>query len=78
MIRTSNRNNLKKYLSKKGVETIIHYPIAPNKQQSFKILNHLNFTVTEQISKESLSLPISPVMNNEEISNAVYLGQLNF
>ena len=71
MIRTPNRNRLKKHLSKKGIETLIHYPIAPNKQEAYKTFNYLDFNVTEKISKEILSLPISPVMNDEEVSNVV-------
>tara|TARA_B110000003_G_scaffold102663_1_gene104902 strand:- start:794 stop:1897 length:1104 start_codon:yes stop_codon:yes gene_type:complete len=71
VIRTSNRDRLQKYLLKKGVQTIIHYPIPPHKQEAYKRFNHLDFPLTEQIHKEVLSLPISAVMNQKEISNVV-------
>ena len=71
VIRTSNRYRLQKYLSKKGVQTIIHYPIPPHKQKAYKIFNHLDFPITEQIHNEVLSLPLSAVMNQKEISNVV-------
>jgi dTDP-4-amino-4,6-dideoxygalactose transaminase len=63
VIRHSRRDELHKYLSEKGIQTLIHYPIPPHKQQAFKEWNHLSFPITEQIHKEVLSLPISPVMS---------------
>lgn len=71
VLRTSNRDRLQKYLIKKGVQTIIHYPIPPHKQEAYKIYNHLNFPITEQIHNEVLSLPFSAVMNKKDISNVV-------
>ena len=71
VLRTSNRDRLQEYLLKKGVQTLIHYPIPLNKQEAYKIYNHLNFPITEKIHKEVLSLPISAVMNQKEISNIV-------
>lgn len=68
VIRTKNRNDLQEYLMKNGVQTLIHYPIPPHKQECYKEYNHLNFPITEQIHVEVLSLPISPVMTQDEIS----------
>lgn len=68
VIRTSQRDKLKQYLDEKGIQTLIHYPIPPHQQQAYPELNHLSFPITEQIHREVLSLPISPVMTQEEIS----------
>ncbi|HEH5155999.1 TPA: DegT/DnrJ/EryC1/StrS family aminotransferase [Campylobacter coli] len=71
VIRTKNRNDLQEYLRKNGVQTLIHYPIPPHKQDCYKEFNHLNFPITEQIHNEVLSLPISPVMTQDEINEIV-------
>lgn len=66
-IRCKYRDELRQYLDQKGIQTIIHYPIPPHKQECYKAWNNLSFPVTEQIHREELSLPISPVMEKEEI-----------
>lgn len=62
-----NRARLQEHLSQSGIQTLIHYPIPPHKQQAYKQYNHLNLPITERIHKEVLSLPISPVMNDEQV-----------
>ena len=44
-IRTENRDNLKKYLFENGIQTEIHYPVSPNKQEGYLSIfkNSLNF-----------------------------------
>ena len=70
-IRCSKRDELQQYLSENGVQTVIHYPIPPHKQECYKEWNNLSFPVTEQIHREELSLPMSPVMYMEEVSEVV-------
>lgn len=70
-IRCPQRDLLQKYLSDQGVQTIIHYPIPPHQQECYKAWNSLSFPVTEQIHHEELSLPISPVMIEEEVKYVV-------
>ena len=72
-IRCKDRNELQKYLMDNGVQTIIHYPIPPHKQECYKEWNNLSFPITEQIHAEELSLPMSPVMTSEEIQKVVGL-----
>lgn len=67
VIRTSKRDELQSYLSEKGIQTLIHYPIPPHKQNAYQEFNHLSFPITEQIHNEVLSLPISLVMNPKEV-----------
>lgn len=71
VIRTSNRDALQNYLSENGVQTLIHYPVPPHKQQAYKELNEISLPITERIHEEVLSLPISPVMENEEVDNII-------
>jgi dTDP-4-amino-4,6-dideoxygalactose transaminase len=70
-VRCAERDRLQQYLSEQGIQTIIHYPIPPHKQECYRQMNHLSLPVTEQIHNEELSLPISPVMSEEEISAVI-------
>ena len=70
-IRTQKRDELQKYLADNGVQTIIHYPIPPHKQECYKEWNELSFLITELIHNEELSLPISPVMTKSDIEYVV-------
>jgi dTDP-4-amino-4,6-dideoxygalactose transaminase len=67
VIRTQEREKLHTYLTDKGVQTLIHYPIPPHKQGAYSEMNSLSFPITERIHEEVLSLPISPVMSDEEV-----------
>lgn len=67
VIRTGNRDALQSYLTEKGIQTIIHYPIPPHQQKAYAEYNHLSFPITEQMHAEVLSLPISSVLENNEI-----------
>ena len=71
VIRTQNRSDLQIYLSEYDIQTQIHYPIPPHKQKALKILNHLSFPITEKIHEEVLSLPMSPVMTDEEVEEVI-------
>ena len=71
VIRHSKRNQLQEYLREHGIQTLIHYPIPPHKQMAYKEWNEIRLPVTEKIHNEVLSLPISPVMSNEEVNEVV-------
>ncbi len=72
-VRCRRRDELQQYLSEHGVQTVIHYPIPPHKQECYREWNGLELPVTEQIHREELSLPISPVMEEEEVREVVRL-----
>ena len=65
------RDKLQKYLSENGIQTIIHYPVPPHKQECYKEWNDMSFPITEQIHNEELSLPISPVLDLDELAYVV-------
>ena len=71
------RDALQTYLAKNGVGTVIHYPIAPHKQECYanEVWNtpQLSLPITEQIANEELSLPISPTITLEEAKEVVQL-----
>ena len=45
VIRCEHRDALQKYLADNGVQTLIHYPIPPHKQQAYKEWNELSYPV---------------------------------
>lgn len=67
------RDELKQYLLDNGVQTDIHYPIPPHKQQAYKEWNERSLPITERIHREELSLPISQVLTDEERERIVEL-----
>ncbi|MCU7617836.1 DegT/DnrJ/EryC1/StrS family aminotransferase [Chryseobacterium sp. PBS4-4] len=67
VIRTESRNELQNYLAEKNIQTLIHYPIPPHQQNAYKEWNSMSFPISEKIHNEILSLPISPVLEHEEI-----------
>lgn len=70
-VRCVERDRLQRYLADCGIQTIIHYPIPPHKQQCYKEWNALCLPVTERIHAEELSLPMSPMMTSEEVREVV-------
>ena len=70
-IRCEERDRLQQYLSDNGIQTNIHYPIPPHKQECYKEWNEMSLPVTEIIHSTELSLPMSPVMTGEEIQFVV-------
>lgn len=66
VIRTKKREELQKYLLDNGVQTLIHYPLAPHKQNAYKEWKNESYPISEQIHDEVLSLPISGVQSLED------------
>lgn len=73
VIRTKDRDALQKYLEKKGIQTLIHYPIPPHQQQAYKEWNNLSYPISEQIHSEVLSLPIGPTLSLDDAKKVVQL-----
>lgn len=76
LIRTEEREKLQKFLLDQGIQTLIHYPIPPHKQMAYADWNDLSFPITEKIHNEVLSLPISPVMTEDEVEKVI--STINF
>ena len=65
------RDELQDYLRQNGIQTIIHYPIPPHKQECYKQWNNHSLPITEKIHRQELSLPMSPAMTQEEAEEVV-------
>ena len=71
LVKGERRDQLQAYLAENGVGTVIHYPIAPHKQECYANMAwnipQLSLPITEKIADEELSLPMSPTMTIEEV-----------
>ncbi|APF20157.1 DegT/DnrJ/EryC1/StrS aminotransferase [Caldithrix abyssi DSM 13497] len=71
VVRTEKRDVLQKYLTENGIQTLIHYPLPPNKQMAYIEWNNYSYAITEKIHKEILSLPNSPIMEHKSTKKLV-------
>ena len=73
VVRTLHRDRLQKFLAENGVQTLIHYPIPAHQQGAYKKYNKIKLPVTERLSGEIISLPISSVVTDDEINRVIEL-----
>ena len=59
-------DELQEYLKENGVQTLIHYPIPPHKQECYKAWNNRTYPITEMIHQQELSIPMSQVVTEAE------------
>nr|WP_322939462.1 DegT/DnrJ/EryC1/StrS family aminotransferase [Pseudomonas sp. s4] len=71
VIRTKYREALQQHLSEQGIQTLIHYPIPPHQQQAYQEWNNQSYPLTEVMHQQVLSLPISPVMTDEQVQAVI-------
>ncbi|OLQ89950.1 aminotransferase [Vibrio ponticus] len=71
VIQTESRTELINYLNANGVQTLVHYPIPPHKQQAYSELNSVKLPITECIHEKILSLPIDPTMNESDVMSII-------
>lgn len=71
VVQTKERSLFQEKCMKNNIQTLIHYPIPLHKQEAYKNYNHLSFPVTESIHDQILSLPLSPVISEEEIVSII-------
>lgn len=67
VVRCSHRDALQNHLNAKKIQSMIHYPIPPHHQQAYTAWNTQSYPITEQIHREALSLPISPIINDAQV-----------
>ncbi len=65
------REDLQEYLNENGIQTLIHYPIPPHKQECYKEWNERSYPITEKIHEQELSIPMNQVICQEEAKNVV-------
>ena len=70
-IRCPAREKLQQHLRERGIQTLIHYPIPPHRQEAFAEWADFRFPITERIHREILSLPISPLMTDAQVERVI-------
>lgn len=76
VVRHPKRSALEKHLKDSGIGTLIHYPVPPYLSDAYIEKQHLgSFSITEQMAKDVLSLPISPHMTDEEVMRVIAVSQ---
>lgn len=77
LVSGGKRDALHDYLDQNGVGTVIHYPIAPPKQECYAKEKwntpQLSLPITEKIADDELSLPIGPAISFSEVEEIVAL-----
>ena len=71
VILVQNRQELIDYLDENKIGWLIHYPVPPHRQKALPEFKNLNFPVTEEIHRRIISIPISPVMNDQEVDTII-------
>ncbi|MFT4943539.1 MAG: dTDP-4-amino-4,6-dideoxygalactose transaminase [Candidatus Paceibacteria bacterium] len=71
VVQVASRNQFQDYLKGAGVSTLIHYPIAPHRQEALKEFKTLQFPVSEKLHQHVISLPMSPVMTSTQIEKVI-------
>jgi dTDP-4-amino-4,6-dideoxygalactose transaminase len=71
VIRVNDRAEFQDYMTKNQIQTLIHYPIAPHRQKAYSEFSEQYYPITEQIHREVISLPISPVMTETEVEQVI-------
>ncbi|MBQ4838291.1 MULTISPECIES: DegT/DnrJ/EryC1/StrS family aminotransferase [Pseudoalteromonas] len=66
VVRTEHREALANHLIEHGVQTQVHYPIVPYKQEAYREYQHISLPLAERLQDEVLSIPISPYIDIEE------------
>ncbi len=66
VIRSDNRDHLVDYLKNEGIEILVSWPIPLHKHKALN-LDIFNLPLTEQLSKEVLSLPLHPELSNSDV-----------
>ncbi len=68
-VRTPRREELRRFLSERGIETGVHYPVALHLQPAYAFLGYRrgDFPVAEEACETVLSLPIAPALSDEQI-----------
>lgn len=73
VIRMQNRDALKTHLNKKGIGTLIHYPVPPHLQKAYQSIGNKegDFPIADELAKTVLSLPLWPGMTAKETQGTI-------
>jgi dTDP-3-amino-3,4,6-trideoxy-alpha-D-glucose transaminase len=65
VVRVPERDRVREDLARRGVETLVHYPIPPHRAPAYACDYPNALPITEALAASVLSLPISPQLSEE-------------
>lgn len=71
VVRCEMREALQKHLSERGIQTLIHYPIPPHKQQAYNAYANISLPFTEMLHQQVLSIPLDPTIDDEQVASII-------
>lgn len=75
VVRSQDRDNLQRALREKNIATLVHYPVPPHLQQAYSDRAKSNLPIADELSKEVLSLPIGPHLEERDVAVIIRLLQ---
>lgn len=70
-VRPDNRELFVRHLQANGIESNIHYPTPPHHQKAYSEWQYRSYPITEKIHREIVSLPMSPVLTDEDVGRVI-------
>lgn len=72
VVKTANREDFTRHMRTSGIATDVHYPV-PDHKQNIRRMDSLSWSlpITERLSREVVSLPCFPELNDGEISQVI-------
>jgi len=71
VVRVSNRPEFLDYLDSNDIGYLLYYPKAPHRQKALSKYSQLNLPISEDIHDSVVSLPLNPVMTNDEVLEVI-------
>lgn len=71
VVRVADRESFMDFLRERGIETAVHYPIPPHHQTAYEGCFRQSLPLTEQLHREVVSLPISPVLSADDVQQVI-------
>ena len=71
VVEVEDRNQFQKFMSEKGIGTLIHYPKAIHKQLAYDEFSNNRLTMAEYLQDRIISLPIGHYLNDDEIDYVI-------
>ena len=72
VVQHESRDCFQRELEKVGVQTLIHYPIAPHRQQAYAaLMPSAKYPIAERLAKQVISLPIGPQLSPSDLLSKI-------
>ena len=71
VLKTQKREALQLWLERHKIQSLIHYPIPPHKQNAYKKMNNIRLPLTEDLHRKVLSIPMDPTMSDDDVKSVI-------